>query len=107
MKRQKTHCVEWKVRENLLDLSQRNTYIIYIMKLKEAIELLKSAPRSDTKPSVLNKLLTQAQAVKIVENALASFGRPKNNPCQMDDDIDPFMENRVYQVTKNKMRPTW
>jgi len=77
------------------------------MKLKESIELLKTAPRSDTRPSILNKLLTQAQAVKIVENALASFGRPKNNPCQMDDDIDPFMEKRVYQVTKNKMRPTW
>ena len=27
----KPHYTEWKVRENLLDLSQRNTYIIYIM----------------------------------------------------------------------------
>lgn len=77
------------------------------MKLKEAIELLKTAPRSDTMPSVLNKLLSQAQAVEIVEKALATFGKPKNNPCQMDDDIDPFMEKRVYQVVKNKKRPTW
>jgi hypothetical protein len=76
------------------------------MKLKEALVLLADAPRSDT-PSRINSFLTQAQAVKIVENALATFGRPKNKPCQPDDDIDPLMEKRVYQVTRDQRRPKY
>jgi hypothetical protein len=51
--------------------------------------------------------LTQAQAVKIVENAVATLGRPKNNPCQPEDDIDPLMEKRVYQVTRDQRRPKY
>lgn len=31
MKRQSNACVEWKMKENLLDFSQRNTYSIFIM----------------------------------------------------------------------------
>jgi hypothetical protein len=76
------------------------------MKLKEALALLADAPRGDT-PSRINSCLTQAQAVKIVENALATFRRPKDNPCQPEDDIDPFMEKRVYQVTRNQRRPNY
>jgi hypothetical protein len=76
------------------------------MKLKEALVLLADAPRGDT-PSRINSCLTQAQAVKIVENALATFGRPKNNPCQPEDDIDPLMEKRVYQVTRDQFRPKY
>jgi hypothetical protein len=76
------------------------------MKLKEALLLLADAPRGDT-PSRINPYLTQAQAVKIVENAVATLGRPKNNPCQPEDDIDPLMEKRVYQVTRNQRRPKY
>jgi hypothetical protein len=70
------------------------------MKLKEAIELLNNAPNGNT-PSRLNKCLTQEQAVQIVRKAVATFGRPKDNPCGMDDDIDPLMEKRVHQVSRN------
>ena len=76
------------------------------MKLKEAIELLDKAP-NDNKPSRINPSLTQAQAVLIVRNAVATLGRPKDNPCGPDDDIDPLMEKRVYQVTRDQKRPKY
>ena len=76
------------------------------MKLKEALVLLADAPRGDT-PSRINAYLTLALAVKIVENAVATLGRPKGKPCQPDDDIDPLMEKRVYQVTRDQRRPKY
>lgn len=76
------------------------------MKLSEAISLLDGAPADDT-PAALNPLLTKAHAVKIVRAAVASFGRPKNQPCGPDDEIDPLMEKRVYQVARNQSRPRY
>ena len=76
------------------------------MKLKEAIELLDKAPTGN-EPSRLNPNLTQSQSVQIVRNAVATLGRPKGSPCGPDDDIDPLMEKRVHQVSRNQKRPRY
>jgi len=76
------------------------------MKLKEALELLDAAPCGDA-PSKLNPCLTQQQAVKIVRDAVATLGQPKDKPCGLDDDIDPLAEKRVRQVSKNQKRPKY
>lgn len=76
------------------------------MKLKDALVLLDNAPVGET-PSRLNPSLTQTQAVTIVRNAVAILGRPKDSPCGPDDDIDPLMEKRVHQVSKNQKRPRY
>lgn len=76
------------------------------MKLKDAEALLDDAPAEES-PSRLNPLLTQAHAVKIVRAVVASFGRPKDSPCGPDDEIDPLMEKRVYQVARNQKRPRY
>lgn len=76
------------------------------MTLKEAYQLLDEAPKSD-KPSRLNKFLTESQAVEIVRNAVATLGQPHNQPCQLDEHIDPLAEKRVHQVCKNQVRPNY
>lgn len=76
------------------------------MTLKQAQTILETAPTGEA-PSRLNPSLTQAQAVQIVRNALATMGRPKDNPCGLDDQIDPLMEKRVHQVTRNQRRPRY
>jgi hypothetical protein len=76
------------------------------MKLKDALVLLDHAPISD-KPSRINPCLTEGQAVDIVLKAVATLGRPKDNPCGPEDDIHPLMEERVYQVARNQKRPRY
>lgn len=76
------------------------------MKLKEALELLDKSPCGDV-PSKLNPCLTQKQAVDIVKKAVATLGRPKDAPCQLDEDVDTLMEKRVWQVYKNQKRPRY
>lgn len=76
------------------------------MKLKEAIALLDAAPACD-EPSRLNPHLTQSEAVEIVRRAVATLGQPKDKPCGPDDQIDPIAERRVYQVTRNQLRPRY
>lgn len=74
------------------------------MTLKKAYELLVKAPCGD-EPSRLNPNLTQKQAVEIVRNAVATMGRPRDNPCCPDEFIDPIAEKRVLQVFANRRRP--
>jgi len=62
----------------------------------EALKLLEIAPRSE-KPSRLNPILTQAQAVDIVVNGVKSL---------KSDVLDSLFEKRVWQVCENIKRPT-
>lgn len=76
------------------------------MLLKEALALLDQAPAGE-EPAKLNPSITQAQAVQIVRNAVATLGRPKGKPCGPEDKIDTLMEKRVYQVYRNQKRPRY
>lgn len=76
------------------------------MKLREAIALLDAAPTGE-EPSAVNRGLTKTVSVRIVRNAVATMGQPKDNPCGMEDDIDPLMELRVHQVHRNQKRPRY
>lgn len=76
------------------------------MTLKEAYALLDSAPTGDS-PSAVNPNLTLSIAVKIVRDAIATLGRPRENPCGMDDQIDPLSEKRVWQVVRNRKHPKY
>ena len=76
------------------------------MKLKEALLLLDAAPVSD-KPSKLNPSLTQSQAVKIVKDAVATLGIPRDKILGPEDEIDPLAEKRVHQVHRNQKRPKY
>ena len=64
----------------------------------EALKMLETAPQSDTAPARINKALTQAQAVKIVHDAIATDGT--------DYVLRPLMEKRVHQVCQNRKRPS-
>jgi hypothetical protein len=71
------------------------------MTLQEANELLDNCELSD-KPSRINKSMTQAQAVEIVRKGINS------GPRALAPDginLDPMMEKRVHQVTRNQVRP--
>ena len=71
------------------------------MTLQEANALLDTAPTGD-KPSRLNPGLTLTQAVEIVRKGINS------GPRALASDginLDPLMEKRVYQVTRNRKRP--
>ena len=74
------------------------------MTLREAYALLDAAPKSG-KPSRLNPLLTESQAVGIVFDAVATLGKPKDRPCELDEQIDSLAEKRVHQVALNRIRP--
>lgn len=63
----------------------------------EALKMLENAPQSDTAPARVNKALTQAQAVKIVHDAIATDGP--------DYVLRLLMEKRVHQVCQNRKRP--
>jgi hypothetical protein len=70
------------------------------MDVKEALELLKSAPQSEVKPAALNKVMTQKLAVDIVKKGLLS--RVEANYI-----LDSLYEKRVWQVVKNQKRPKY
>jgi hypothetical protein len=68
------------------------------MTKEEAIELLADAPRGD-KPARLNPILTQSQAVEIIEKAIIN----KPDGAILDD----IFEKRVWQVVKNQRQPRY
>lgn len=73
------------------------------MTLEEANALLDNAPISD-KPSRINKGITQAQAVDIVRKGI------NGGPRAFSKDginLDPIMEKRVHQVSRNQSRPRY
>jgi len=66
------------------------------MKVKEALEMLSSAPQG-SKPSAINRSLSQAQAVEIVRKGLMSH--------PLDEEVNGLYLKRVFQVCKNQRRP--
>lgn len=68
------------------------------MTKQEAIELLKSAPRTE-KPSRVNPGLTQKCVAEIVEKCVEEQRDGKN--------IDEWLEKRVYQAARNQRRPRY
>ncbi len=73
------------------------------MTLQEANELLDAAEVSD-QPSRLNAGLTQAQAVEIVRKGINAGPRAL---AADGINLDPMMEKRVHQVTRNQRRPRY
>lgn len=73
------------------------------MTLQEANALLDAAPVSD-KPSRINKGITQAQAVEIVRKGINSGPRAL---AADGINLDPLMEKRVHQVSRNQRRPRY
>jgi hypothetical protein len=71
------------------------------MTLSEANALLDAAV-ADDKPSRINPALTRAQAVDIVRKGINS--RPRAI-ARGGINLDPLMEKRVLQVTRNQRRP--
>ena len=70
------------------------------MTLSEANILLDAANPS-SKPSAINPSITQAQAIEIVRKGI-------QGPRALAADginLDPMMEKRVLQVTRNQRRP--
>lgn len=68
------------------------------MTKEEALELLKDAPYDD-KPSRLNPILTQKQAVDIVLKPIEKM--------KTGEVLDWIFEKRVYQVTRDQKRPRY
>lgn len=73
------------------------------MTLQEANALLDTAPLSDN-PSRINKAITQAQAVEIVRKGINAGPRAL---AADGINLDPTMEKRVHQVTRNQSRPRY
>ena len=73
------------------------------MTVKEATELLKTAPKSETKPARMNPVLTQAQAVKIVQDRIDAHEEKDG----FDYVLGSIIEKRVYQVVRNQRRPKY
>lgn len=67
------------------------------MLAKEAKELLKNAPQSETKKSRINPSLTEKQAFDIVNKCIQKMSD--------DEELDSLIEKRVYQITRNQLRP--
>ena len=67
------------------------------MNTTEALELLESAPQSETKKAAINKVMSQKQAVEIVRKGLLSK--------KPNDELDSLYTKRVWQVVKNQKRP--
>ena len=67
------------------------------MNITEALELLESAPQSETKKAAINKVMSQKQAVEIVRKGLLSK--------KPNDELDSLYTKRVWQVVKNQKRP--
>ena len=68
------------------------------MTKQEANEMLDTAP-SDEKRSRINRALTRADAVRIVKAGINCKTTP--------DPFDGLMEKRVWQVVKDRKRPTF
>ena len=67
------------------------------MKAKEAKELMKTAPQSETKKSKVNPALTEKQAFDCVNNWLQ--GESDNA------ELSHLSEKRVYQIIRKQRRP--
>ena len=66
------------------------------MTREEAIEMLRKAPKGD-KPSRINSVFTQAQAVELVLGWVRGLKEGEVLP--------EIFEKRVWQVSKNQRRP--
>jgi len=72
------------------------------MTIKEALELLESAPGGD-QPSRVNPVFTQEQAVNTVVAGLSELLTEHN----MDHELDDLLTKRVHQVCRNQRRPRY
>jgi len=69
---------------------------------EQAIALLDAAPKRD-KQSRINPALTEAEAIKIVRDAMSP---PVSARVLLPNGhLEPLMEKRVLQVTRNQRRP--
>jgi hypothetical protein len=66
---------------------------------EQALEMLKTAPRSRDKKSRVNSSFSQAQVVALVKAAV-----DKLEPGQS---LDNLTERRVYQAARNQLRPRY
>lgn len=66
----------------------------------EARTMLDAAPCGD-KPSAINPGITQADAVRIVMNAIGLEDAITSDP------LNALLEKRVWQVFKNQKRPNY
>ena len=72
------------------------------MTVTEALELLKTAPKSE-KPSRLNPSLTQNQGLDIIRKGVESYGEKHGK----DFILSSLYEKRVYQIVRNQKRPRY
>ena len=68
------------------------------MKKEEALELLETAPRDD-QFSRVNTNLTRKQSTEIVEGAIETYRDGQT--------LTSLTEKRVWQVTKDRKRPSY
>ncbi len=72
------------------------------MTVKEAKDLLKKTPASESKSKV-NPSFTQNQFMGIIQEGLDSYSEKHGDDFTLPD----IFEKRVYQATRNQRRPRY
>ena len=72
------------------------------MIIKEALELLETAPTGESLSKV-NPSLTQGQSVTIIRKGILSYLDENDEDYVLSD----IYEKRVYQVVRNQRRPRY